>query len=101
MRGHQLLRVKKYSYLKLIARELLLSEGQNLGQTITLISKKLNISKEKIERFVECLYRSNLLVKSKEKFGFTVEGVNYLLSLAEGCYFSKNLEGEEHEHRRA
>jgi hypothetical protein len=100
MTGHQLLKVKKDSYLKLIARELLLSEGQDLEETITSISKKLSIGKKKIERFIEYLYRSNLLVKSKERFGFTVEGINYLVGLAQGIYFDEDLRGDIHEYGR-
>jgi len=96
--ARHLLEVRKSEYLSLVARELLLSEGQNLEQTIASISKKLNVSKEKIGRFVEHLYRSNLLVKSKERFGFTLEGINYLLSLAESCYFLEDLEGEDNGH---
>jgi predicted transcriptional regulator len=93
-----LLETRSDEYLSLVAYELLLSEGQNLEQTIILISKKLNISKEKIERFVNQLYKSKFLVKSREKFGFTLEGVNYLVSLAEGIYFDNNLEVENHGH---
>jgi predicted transcriptional regulator len=98
MSRNPLLEVRKNKYLNLVARELLLSEGQNLEQTVTLISKKLNINKEKIWRFVEYLYRSNLLVKSKEKFGFTLEGVSHLLSLVESFYFTQDLKGEDDGH---
>jgi predicted transcriptional regulator len=86
-----LLEIRSDEYLSLVARELLLSEGQNLEQTIAIISKKLNISKEKVERFVEYLYRSNLLVKSREKFGFTLKGVNYLVGLVQDIYFDDDL----------
>jgi predicted transcriptional regulator len=95
-----LLETRSDEYLKLVARELLLSEGQNLEQTITLISKKLNINKDKINRFVEHLYRLNLLIKSKGKFGFTPEGLNYLVGLVQSIYFSKNFEGDTHGHTR-
>ena len=93
--ARHLLETRSDEYLSLVARELLLSEGQNLGQTIARISKKLNVSKEKIKNFVEYLYKSNFLVKTKERFGFTLEGVNYLLNLAEGFYFTQDLEGEK------
>jgi hypothetical protein len=93
-----LLEVRKDEYLSLVARELLLSEGQNLEETIGLISKKLNVKKEEIESFVDKLYRGNLLIKSRENFGFTIEGITFLLSLAEGCYASKNFEVDKHEH---
>jgi predicted transcriptional regulator len=99
--ARRLLETRSDEYLSLVARELLLSEGQNLEETITLISKKLNVSKEKIERFVKYLYRRNFLLKSRERFGFTIEGVNFLLNLAEVVYFDKNLEGGIHEHGRS
>jgi predicted transcriptional regulator len=100
MSRNPLLEVRKDEYLSLVARELLISEGQNLEETITLISKKLNISKEKVEQFVEYLYRSNLLLKTKERFGLTLQGVQFLLSLVQDVYFNKNLEGGIHERGR-
>jgi predicted transcriptional regulator len=48
-----------------------------------------------VEGFVNYLYRHGLLIKYDHgrKYSLTLNGVNFLLNLAEGCYFSKDLEG--------
>jgi predicted transcriptional regulator len=96
MTRNPLLEIRSDEYLSLVARELLLSERQSLEETITVISKKLNVSKEKVETFIDKLYRKNLLIKSRETFGFTIEGINLLLSLVEECYASSNSEADGH-----
>jgi len=93
---NQLLEIKKNKYLTLVARELLLSDGENLEETIVLISRKLNLSREKVEQFISYLYRSNFLLKIKERFYLTFGGVNFLLSLAEGVYFNRSLVSESY-----
>jgi predicted transcriptional regulator len=98
-----LLEVKKNEFIKEIARWLLLNENSHLDQTISQICQRLGISYEIVESFVNYLYRHNLLVKYDrgQRYSLTLNGVNFLLNLAEACYFSKDLKGGEHECGRA
>jgi predicted transcriptional regulator len=103
MAHNHLLEIKKNEFLKEIARWLLLNENSHLDQTISQICQKLGISYEVVESFVNYLYRHNLLVKYDrgQKYSLTLNGVNFLLNLAESCYFSEDLEGEKYECGRA
>ena len=102
MMGDKPLKNKKYEFLKLLARELLLHENSEIEQAIISISKRIKISEEKIREFIAFLYRHGLLIKYErgQKYALTLNGVNFLLDLAESCYFSQNLEGKRHESGR-
>jgi predicted transcriptional regulator len=78
-------------------------ENSNLSQTISQICQKLGISYKVVESFVDYLYRHNLLVKYDrgQRYSLTLNGLNFLLNLAESCYLSQNFKGESHERGRA
>jgi predicted transcriptional regulator len=102
MKTKHLLKNRKRDFLKEFARELLLNENSELDQIISHISQKFNISEEEVKTFVNFLYRKGFLVKYErgQKYALTLNGVNFLLDLAESCYFSQNLEGEGYERGR-
>jgi len=103
MSRNHLLEIKKKEYIKEIVRLILLNENSHLDQTISEICQKLGVSSEVVKSFVDYLHRHNLLVKYDrgQKYSLTLNGLSFLLNLAENCYFDNNLEGEEHEHGRA
>jgi predicted transcriptional regulator len=100
---NHLLKNREKDFLKLIAREILLNENSDIDTTILHICKRIKIPEEKVRSFVSFLYRHGFLVKYErgQKYVLTLGGVNFLLKLAESCYFSQNLEEENYEHRRA
>jgi predicted transcriptional regulator len=98
MEAKHLLKNRKRDFLKEFARELLLNENSELDQTISYICQKFNISEKEVKTFVNFLYRRGFLIKYErgQKYSLTLNGVAFLLNLAENCYFDNNLEGEEH-----
>ena len=102
MKTEHLLKNKKYDFLKVLARELLLYENSEIEEAVIHISKRIKVSEEKIRWFISFLYRNGLLIKYErgQKYALTLNGVNFLLDLAESCYFSQNLEGEGYERGR-
>jgi len=103
MSHNHLLEIKKNEFLKLIAREILVNEGSDIDATILHICKRIKISEETVKSFVNFLYRCGFLVKHErgQKYSLTLNGVNFLLELAESCYFTQNLGVENHEHARS
>jgi predicted transcriptional regulator len=100
MAHNHLLEIKRREFINEIARELLVNENSNLSQTISQICQKLGISYKVVESFVDYLYRHNLLVKYDrgQRYSLTLNGVNFLLNLAESCYLSEDLEVEDDGH---
>ena len=98
MKAEHLLKNRKRDFLKELARELLLNENSELDQTISYICQKFNISEEEVKTFVNFLYRRGFLVKYErgQKYSLTLNGVTFLLNLAENCYFDNNLKDEEY-----
>jgi predicted transcriptional regulator len=103
MSHNHLIEIKKNEYIKEIARWLLLNENSNLDQTISQICQRLGISYEVVKSFVNYLYRRNLLIKYDrgQRYSLTLNGVAFLLNLAENCYFDNNLKGDLDGNRRA
>jgi predicted transcriptional regulator len=95
-----LLKNKANDFLKLLAWEILVYENSKIDEAVIHISKRIKISEEKIRGFISFLYRHGFLVKYErgQKYALTLNGVNFLLSLAEDFYLDKNLEGGKNEH---
>jgi predicted transcriptional regulator len=98
MKEQHLLKNRKNDFLKELARELLINENSELDQTISHVCQKLNISEEEVRGFINSLYRRGFLIKywRGQRYSLTLEGIAFLINLAESCYFTQDLEGEKH-----
>jgi DNA-binding transcriptional regulator PaaX len=103
MTQNPLFEIKRSEFIKKIARELLVKENTDLDQTVAYICQKFGVSEKEVRAFVNFLYRKGFLVKYSrgKRYSFTLNGLTFLFNLTQDLYFSRDLEDDNYEHRRA
>jgi predicted transcriptional regulator len=81
----KLLKNSESKFLKLLAKELLLNELDEIDKLVSSVSQRTRVPKKEIERFMSFLYRQGLLVKYEngQKYAITTKGIIFLLTLYE------------------
>ena len=99
MKAEHLLKNKRIDFLKVLARELLINERSEIDKIVLTISQTFKVPEEEVRGFINYLYRHGLLVKYERgtKYSLTLDGVSFLIDLAEKCYIFNDLEGGKNE----
>jgi predicted transcriptional regulator len=79
----KLLKNSESEFLKLLAKELLLNELNEIEKVVSSVSQQTQVPKKKIERLVNFLNKQGLLVKYGQKYALTTKGIIFLLTLYE------------------